>query len=105
MTHIVTDDSFEKEVLQSDSLVLVDFWAEWCGPCRMLTPVLEELSKEMSDVVKICKMDVEQNPIVSSEMAIRSIPTLILFKNGKQLSTKSGALPKSSLVDWINSQI
>ena len=105
MTHVVTDDSFKSEVLESKIPVLVDFWAEWCGPCKMVAPILEELSKELVGTVKICKIDVEQSPVISTEMAIRSIPTLILFKNGKQIAIKSGALPKNTIEEWIKSHL
>ena len=103
MAKQVTDDNFKKEVLESDIPVLVDFWAEWCGPCKMLTPVIEELATEMQDKVKIVKMNVDENPTIPSELGIRGIPTMILFKKGEQVGTKVGALPKNTLTDWINS--
>lgn len=101
----VTDSSFEEEVLKSDIPVLIDFWAEWCGPCKMLTPIIEELSKSMEGKVKILKMNIDDNPDTPSTLGIRSIPTMMLFKDGKQLASKVGALPKSSIEEWINSNI
>ncbi|WP_341750455.1 thioredoxin [Candidatus Tisiphia endosymbiont of Sialis lutaria] len=105
MTSNITDDSFDKEVLQSTDPVLVDFWAGWCGPCKMLTPILEELSKELVGKVKIVKMDIEQNPNIPSSLGIRAIPTMILFKDGKQLDTKTGLFPKNAIEEWIDYSI
>lgn len=101
----ITDDSFEEEVLQADSPVLVDFWAPWCGPCKMIAPVLEELSGVYEGKLKICKMDVDNNKSTPSKFNIRGIPTLILFKNGQAESTKVGALSKAQLTDFINTNI
>ena len=86
----IKDDEFQKEVLDSKGLVLVDFWAEWCGPCRQLGPVLEEVSKEMGDTVKFCKMNVDEAPNTAAQFGIRSIPTMFLFKDGKQIDVKVG---------------
>lgn len=97
----ITDAQFNDEVLNAKGLVLVDFWAEWCGPCRQLIPVLEEISKEMSDKVKICKINVDESPDKAAEMGIRSIPSVFLFKDGKQLDVKVGLNSKSALVEWI----
>ncbi|WP_341756833.1 MULTISPECIES: thioredoxin [unclassified Candidatus Tisiphia] len=105
MASNITDDSFDQEVLESTTPVLVDFWAEWCGPCKMLTPILEELSKTLVGKVKIVKMNIEQNPNIPSSLGIRAIPTMILFKDGKQLATKTGLFPKSTIEEWINSSI
>jgi thioredoxin 1 len=104
-TKPVTDSSFESDVLKASQPVLVDFWAEWCGPCRMVGPVLEELAAEMQGKVTIAKMNVDENPMAPSKYGIRSIPTLILFKNGQPAATKIGALPKAALEAWIKEQI
>ncbi|WP_341753889.1 thioredoxin [Candidatus Tisiphia endosymbiont of Dioctria rufipes] len=101
MASNITDDSFNKEVLESTTPVLVDFWAEWCGPCKMLTPIIEELSKALVGKVKIVKMDIDKNPNIPSSLGIRSIPTIILFKDGKQLATKTGVFPKNIIEEWI----
>ena len=101
-THKVTDASWEKDVLGSAEPVVVDFWAEWCGPCKMIGPSLEEISKEMAGKVKIAKVNVDENPDVSTKLGIRSIPTLMLFKAGKKVGERLGAAPKGELVKWIN---
>ncbi|MFV0250737.1 MAG: thioredoxin [Rickettsia aeschlimannii] len=105
MANNVTDSSFKKEVLESDLPVLVDFWAEWCGPCKMLTPIIDEISKELQGKVKVLKMNIDENPNTPSEYGIRSIPTIMLFKNGEQKDTKIGLQQKNSLLDWINKSI
>lgn len=100
----ITDTSFENEVLKSDQLVLVDFWAPWCGPCRMVAPVLEEIAKE-NDKVKIVKLNVDENPGISGEYGIMSIPTMMVFKDGKAVDKIVGALPKPAIVSKISKWI
>ena len=104
-TSKVTDATFEADVLKSTEPVVVDFWAEWCGPCKMIGPSLEEIATEMAGKVKIVKMNVDENPGVPGTFGIRSIPTLILFKDGKAASQKVGAAPKGELAKWISSAI
>ena len=99
----ILDNQFETEVLNSKGLVLVDFWAEWCGPCRQLGPILEEVGKELDSVVKICKMNVDEAPDTAAQYAIRSIPTMFLFKDGKQVDVKVGFNSQSTIIEWINS--
>jgi thioredoxin 1 len=101
----VTDSSFDSEVLESDKPVLVDFWAEWCGPCKMIAPILDEVASEYSDRIKICKMDVDANKDTPAKHGIRGIPTLILFRNGSVESSRVGALAKTELVEFIESAI
>lgn len=101
MTLQVTDATFEQEVLQSDVPVLLDFWAPWCGPCRMVAPILDELSEEFADRAKIAKVNVDENQRIPAQFGIRSIPTLILFKNGQVVATQVGALPKSQLAAFV----
>ena len=98
---IVTDDSFASEVLESDTPVLVDFWAEWCGPCKMLAPTLESVASELTDKVKIAKLNVDENSKKPTEYNIRGIPTLIMFKGGQIVATKTGALTKAQLTEFI----
>jgi thioredoxin 1 len=101
----VTDQSFEADVIQSTEPVVVDFWAEWCGPCRMIGPALEEIATEMKGKVKIVKVNVDENPNIAAQYGIRSIPTLLLFKDGKQTGQKVGAAPKGDLSRWIQSAV
>lgn len=105
MAASVTDENFEKEVMKSDIPVLVDFWAEWCGPCKMLGPVIDELANDMKGKVKIVKMNIDEQPNMSSKLGIRGVPTMMFFKKGEQAGTKVGALPKNSIEEWINSLI
>ena len=105
MTTHVSDANFGEEVLNSKEPVLVDFWAEWCGPCRMIAPALEEISKELDGKVKIVKLNVDENPGVAGQLGIRSIPTLMMFKDGKVASQKVGAAPKGELSRWITSNV
>lgn len=104
-TKSVTDASFEVDVIQSNEPVLVDFWAEWCGPCKMIAPALEELSTELAGKVVIAKINIDDNPEAASKFGVRSIPTMILFKDGQPLATQVGAAPKSHLKNWIETQI
>ncbi|HJO71911.1 MAG: thioredoxin TrxA [Rhodospirillales bacterium] len=99
----VTDDSFDADVLKSETPVIVDFWAEWCGPCHQIAPALEELAEEMSDKVVVAKLNIDENPSTPSKYGVRGIPTLMLFKDGQVAATKIGALPKSKLVEWVES--
>lgn len=101
----VSDSSFEQDVLQSDTPVLVDYWAEWCGPCKMVAPVLEEIAQEYSGRLKICKLNIDENEATPPKYGIRGIPTLMLFKNGAVEATKVGALSKSQLAAFIDSNI
>lgn len=101
----VSDDSFEEEVLKSEKPVLVDYWAEWCGPCKMVAPVLEEIAGEYSDRLKVCKVNVDENQQSSAKFGIRGIPTMMLFKNGNVEATKVGALSKSQLAAFLDSNI
>jgi thioredoxin 1 len=105
MTVKATDASFEQEVLKSDTPVLVDFWAEWCGPCRMIGPSLEDIAKEMDGKLKVVKVNIDENPQAPTRYGVRSIPTLLLFKNGQVAATKIGAEPKQKLVSWINTVV
>lgn len=101
----VSDASFEQDVLNCEVPVLVDFWAEWCGPCKMIAPVLDELAGEFAGKLKICKVDVDANPEVPGKFGIRGIPTLILFKDGNAEATKVGALSKTQLTEFINESL
>jgi len=105
MTAHVTDQSFESDVLNSTDPVVVDFWAEWCGPCRMIAPALEELSNEMAGKVKIVKLNVDENPRVAAQFGIRSIPTLMIFKGGQLAAQKVGAASKGDLSKWISASV
>ncbi|HTW29635.1 MAG TPA: thioredoxin TrxA [Acetobacteraceae bacterium] len=104
-TKAVTDDSFATDVLQAKEPVLVDFWAEWCGPCKMIAPSLEEIGRDFAGRLTVAKVNIDENPVTPNNYAVRGIPTLILFKDGKPAATKVGALPKSQLKDWVSGSL
>jgi len=101
----VSDASFESEVLKATGPVVVDFWAEWCGPCRMIAPALEEIAGSLGDKVKILKLNVDENPATAAKYGIMSIPTLMIFKNGEMASRQVGAAPKQKLEQWITAAV
>ena len=103
--HYVTDDTFEAEVLQSQQPVLVDYWAEWCGPCKMIAPILDEVAKEYAGKLKVAKLNIDENQETPAKYGIRGIPTLMLFKGGNIEATKVGALSKSQLAAFIDSHL
>jgi thioredoxin 1 len=104
-TKAVTDTTFETDVLKATGPVLVDFWAEWCGPCRAISPALEEIAGELAGKLTIAKVNIDENPKTPNDYGVRGIPTLILFKNGKPAATQVGALPRSRLKEWVSSSI
>ena len=101
----INDDNFEDKVLKTNDIVVCDFWAEWCGPCKMIGPALEEISDEMKEDVRITKINIDENPTTPQKYGVRGIPTLLLFKNGKVVAEKVGALPKNQLSEWISENI
>ena len=101
---IIKDNEFEAEVKKSQTPVLVDFYAEWCGPCRQLGPVLEEISREMGDKIKILKMNIDDSPDTPTNFGVRGVPTMMVFKNGEVVATKVGTMTKSKLTEWIAAQ-
>jgi thioredoxin 1 len=101
----ITDDQFEEEVIKSDRLVIVDFWAPWCGPCRAMAPVLSDLAKDRSESVKVCKVNVDEQQINAAKLGIMTIPTLIMFKNGEPVDRMMGGYPKRSIIDRVEKQL
>jgi thioredoxin 1 len=101
----IADNDFETEILKSDLPVLLDFWAEWCGPCRQLAPILDQLAEEMGEQVTIAKLNIDESPETPSKYGVRGIPTMMLFKNGEVVATKVGAVPKSQLLEWLKNNL
>jgi thioredoxin 1 len=104
-TKTITDDSFSADVLESQGVILVDYWAEWCGPCKQIAPALDEISEEMADTVTVAKLNIDENPNTAGSYGVRGIPTMMLFKDGEIAATKVGAMPKNKIVEWINESI
>jgi thioredoxin 1 len=98
----VTDDSFEQDVLKASGPVLVDFWAEWCGPCKQIAPALDQISEELSGAVTVAKVNIEESPTIPSRYGVRGIPTLMLFRDGQMASMKVGAMPKQKILEWLS---
>ena len=101
-TYTITDSNFDEEIKNSKVLILVDFWAEWCGPCKQIGPILEDIGEAKKDKVKILKLNVDENPQTPQKFGVRGIPTLMLFKDGKLVDTKVGSLPKNMLESWLD---
>lgn len=101
----VTDQNFESEVLQADGPVVVDFWAEWCGPCKVMSPLVDALASELGDKVKVVKINIDENPNAPTKYGVRGIPTFMVFKGGQLVDTKVGSMSKTQLSDWVNSSV
>ena len=104
-THTITDSNFDDEIKNSQLPILIDFWAEWCGPCKQIGPILEEIAEEKKDILKVVKLNIDENPLTPQKYGVRGIPTLMLFKNGKLIDTQVGSIPKSSLNEWIENSL
>ena len=104
-TFSTNDDNFDKDITESNILVLVDFWAEWCGPCKQIGPILEEIAIEYASKIKVLKINIDENPQTPQKYGVRGIPTLMLFKEGKMIDTKVGSLPKSTLEAWLQEKL
>ena len=101
----ITDSNFDEEIKNSKLPILVDFWAEWCGPCKQIGPILEEISNEKKDKIKILKLNIDEDPETAQKFGVQGIPTLMLFRGGNLIDTKVGSLPKSNIIDWIESNL
>ncbi len=104
-TKAVTDDSFQSDVLESATPVLVDFWAEWCGPCKQIGPALEDISVEKADHIAVAKVNIDENPTIPAKYGVRGIPTLMIFQGGQVVATKVGAMPKSKIAEWVDQTV
>jgi thioredoxin 1 len=104
-TYTTSDSTFDQDIVSNDIITIVDFWAEWCGPCKQIGPILDEISEEKKDQIKIIKLNIDDNPVTPQKYGVRGIPTLMIFQKGKLVDTKVGSLPKSALSDWINSNL
>ena len=104
-TYSTSDNKFEKDVIGSSTPVIVDFWAEWCGPCKQIGPILEEIADEKKDLINVYKLNIDENPETPQKYGVRGIPTLMFFKDGKLMDTKIGSLPKSSINEWIDNTL
>ena len=105
MAKEISDNNFEKDVINSGKITLVDFWAPWCGPCKQLGPLIDQLSVDMGSKIEVVKCNIDENPETPSKYGVRGIPTLMIFKDGKLLDSKVGSLPKSALYEWVNSNL